>query len=191
MTNQVSKLTVYIDNISDKLVTRQIKKLQVLPGLNSANGITCLCYLFQENYTIDANGSKAISQSESAPKHFSGTIRDVRGHRQKTRKNSEKLGKNVKNRLNIREKAEILGKENFTKTRKSAEKRKSHTPVQFNLHPHTIIAYGQEETMFLFQPFFWGGAWSPKHAYHLRMGCSLTLTSFRDLEMTCTCVSLL
>ena len=35
-------------------------------------------------------------------------IRGVRGHRQQTRKNSVKLGKNAKNRLQIKEKAEIL-----------------------------------------------------------------------------------
>ena len=40
-----------------------------------------------------------------------------------------KLGKNAKNRLKIKEKAEILAQENFQKKRKSAEKRNSHTPV--------------------------------------------------------------
>ena len=39
-----------------------------------------------------------------------------------------KLGKNAKNRL-IREKAEMLVQEQFQKTRKSAQKRKSHTPA--------------------------------------------------------------
>ena len=41
--------------------------------------------------------------------------RGVRGNRQKTRKNSVKLGKNAKNRLKITEKAEILAQENFQK----------------------------------------------------------------------------
>ena len=42
-------------------------------------------------------------------------IRGVRGHRQKTRKNSVKLGRTAKNRLKIKEKAEILAPENFQK----------------------------------------------------------------------------
>ena len=39
----------------------------------------------------------------------------VRGHRQKTRKNSVKLGINAKNRLKINEKAENLAQANFQK----------------------------------------------------------------------------
>ena len=48
-----------------------------------------------------------------------------------------KLGKNGKNRLKIKVKAEILAKENFSKMMKSAEKRNSNTPVhaQF-IHIH-------------------------------------------------------
>ena len=42
-------------------------------------------------------------------------LRGVSGHRQKTRKNNVKLGKNAKNRLKIKEKAEILAQENFQK----------------------------------------------------------------------------
>ena len=38
-----------------------------------------------------------------------------RGYRQKTRKNSVKLGKNANNRLKIKEKAEILAQENCQK----------------------------------------------------------------------------
>ena len=53
--------------------------------------------------------------------------RDVRGHRH-TQGNSVKLGKNGTNRLKIKEKAKILAKEHFSKMRKSAEKRNSHTP---------------------------------------------------------------
>ena len=51
------------------------------------------------------------------PKHLpiSMSKETVRSHRPKTRKNSEKLGKNVKNRLKIKEKAEILAQENFQK----------------------------------------------------------------------------
>ena len=39
-----------------------------------------------------------------------------------------KFGKNAKNKLKLKEKAEIL-KESFQKMRKSSEKRNSHTPV--------------------------------------------------------------
>ena len=46
-----------------------------------------------------------------------------------------KLGKNAKNRLKIKEKAEILAQENFQKKkkkkRKSAEKRNSQTPDSY------------------------------------------------------------
>ena len=65
---------------------------------------------------------------DSAIEHVVKTIRGVRGHRKKTRKNSVKIGKNAKNRQKRKEKAEILAQENFQKTRKSAEKRNSHTP---------------------------------------------------------------
>ena len=44
------------------------------------------------------------------------------------RKNSVKFAKKGKNRVKIKEKAEILAKEIFLKMRKSAEKRNSHTP---------------------------------------------------------------
>ena len=55
--------------------------------------------------------------------------RAVRGHGQKTRKNSVKLGKNAKNRLKIKEKAEILAQENFQKREKQL-KRGTLTPLQ-------------------------------------------------------------
>ena len=41
--------------------------------------------------------------------------RDLRGHKQKMRKNTLKLGKNAKNRLKLKGKAEVLAQENFQK----------------------------------------------------------------------------
>ena len=72
-------------------------------------------------------------------------IRGVRGHRQKTRKNSVKLGKNDKNRLKIKEKAEILAREIF-KNEKSAEKRNSHTPVKCSW-PSSFEFFDQNNTL--------------------------------------------
>ena len=54
--------------------------------------------------------------------------RSVGGHRPKTRKNSMKLGKNAKNRLKIKEKAEILAQEYFKKQGNQL-KRGSLTPL--------------------------------------------------------------
>ena len=47
--------------------------------------------------------------------YFGYIIRVVRGHKQKMRKSSLKLGKNTKNRLKIKEKAKILAHKNFQK----------------------------------------------------------------------------
>ena len=54
--------------------------------------------------------------------------RGVRGHRQKMRKSSIKLGKTTKNRLKRKEKAEILAQENFQK-RGNQLKRGTLTPL--------------------------------------------------------------
>ena len=67
--------------------------------------------------------------------------RGVRVHRQKTRKNSVKFGKNAKNRLKMKEKAEILAQENFPK-RGNQLKRGTLTPL---LLLYSIIIYDLQE----------------------------------------------
>ena len=64
--------------------------------------------------------------------HQTTHTRGVRGHRLKTRKNSVKLGKNAKNMLKIKEKAEILAQENFQK-RGNQLKRGTLTPLPYPL----------------------------------------------------------
>ena len=82
---------------------------------------------------------------------LSWMCRDVKGHRQNTRKNSVKFGKN---RLKIKEKAEFLPKENFSKTRKSAEKRNSHTPGCGAIFEVTAHNYKNDLYQFVFFFFF-------------------------------------
>ena len=73
----------------------------------------------------------STSNHESKKKHhlftpgLASITRGVRGHRQKTRKNSVKLGKKGKNRLNIKEKAE-----NFQQWRNQL-KRGTLTPLHY------------------------------------------------------------
>ena len=60
--------------------------------------------------------------------------RGVRGHMQKMRKNIVKSGKNAKNRLKIKEKAEILTQEHF-------QKRGNQLKESWTLTPLTIIKF--------------------------------------------------
>ena len=65
-------------------------------------------------------------------------LRGVRGHVQKTRKNTVKSGLNARNRLKIKVKAEILIQENFQK-RGNQLKKGTLTPLSktvFMLHIH-------------------------------------------------------
>ena len=63
----------------------------------------------------------------------------MRGQRRKTRKNSVKFGKNAKNRLKIKEKAEILAQENFFKW--DQLKRGTLTPLWFNVLKFHFVAH--------------------------------------------------
>ena len=67
-------------------------------------------------------------------------IRGVRGHGQKRGKNSVKLGKNTKNRLKRKEKAEILVKENFQKWGNQLMKIGTLTPL-INFHVTHIMHF--------------------------------------------------
>ena len=71
---------------------------------------SCLYILFtaahpSEKYTFKSQLLVHEYWTHTRPFLHSSNCRGVRGHRQKTRKNSVKLGKNAKNRLKIKEKA--------------------------------------------------------------------------------------
>ena len=92
--------------------------------LQISNGFAC--------FKINKSLASLHSWTKKNISYFSvsNLFRGVRGHRQKTRKNSVKLGKNAKNRLKMKEKAEILG-QNFCQKWGNQLKRGTFTPCLF------------------------------------------------------------
>ena len=95
-------------------------------------------------------------------------IRGVRGHKQKTRKNSVKSGQNVKNRLKMKEKAEILTPENFQK-RGNQLKRGTLTPLIMTFVVQIMklkqIDEGDSRTCVIFISA-WGSIWGSSGFFH-------------------------
>ena len=89
-------------------------------------------------WQINVKNFKFVQQNQNfwIQSMKSSKNRGVRRHRQKPRKNSVKLGKNAKNRLKIKEKAEILAQENCQK-RGNQLKRGTLTPL-WKAQPTTI-----------------------------------------------------
>ena len=79
------------------------------------NGYLENLLVFQNSVRLNAYSNTLTEWIGLSEFFFFLNSRGVRGHRQETRKNSVKLGKNDKNRLKNEKKNEILAQENFQK----------------------------------------------------------------------------